>query len=499
MSSNAELVAEEIGTFTHDPLKHVLYVYPWGEDGELKEFNGPRQWQREFLKGLGDRLKAGKINHFEAIQEAVASGHGIGKSALVAWLIKWALDTFRDCRGVVTANTENQLKNKTWAELAKWHRLALNRDWFVLTATALYSADPDHEKTWRVDMVAWSENKTEAFAGMHNRGKRILIIFDEASAIPAPIWEVTEGALTDEDTEILWFVFGNPTRNTGRFRECFGRHKHRWSKGKGWQIDSREVDGTNKAQLQKWVDDYGEDSDFVRVRVRGLFPNASSMQFIPSSLVAEAMRRKGEWMRGDPLIMTFDVARGGDDNCVIRFRRGLDAKSIKPIRIPGSEVPDSMILCAKVVNLIEQYKPDAFFFDETGLGGPVGDRIKQLGYLVMGINFGGHSPDPHYANMRAYMYMMGREWLQRGGALPDDPQLEMDLTSVEYSHDRHDKIILESKEHMKERGLSSPDDGDALMMSFAFHVAPVEGMGAADLSIKQTSSRAAYNPIGGGR
>ncbi len=62
-------------------------------------------------------------------------------------------------------------------------------------------------------------------------------------------------------------AFGNPTRNTGRFRECFRKYKHRW---KTAQIDSRTVEGTNKQQLQKWVDDYGEDSDFVKT-VRGIF------------------------------------------------------------------------------------------------------------------------------------------------------------------------------------------------------------------------------------
>jgi hypothetical protein len=93
----------------------------------------------------------------------------------------------------------------------------INRHWFTYTATALYSADPAHEKTWRVDMTAWSENNTEAFAGLHNKGKRLLLIFDEASAIPDLIWEVAEGALTDEQTEIIWACFGNPTRNSGRF------------------------------------------------------------------------------------------------------------------------------------------------------------------------------------------------------------------------------------------------------------------------------------------
>src|SRR5690606_38633063 len=112
--------------------------------------------------------------------------------------------------------------------------------------------------------VPWSERNTEAFAGLHNAGKRIIVIFDEASAIPDIIWETTEGALTDVDTEILWFVFGNPTRNTGRFRDCFdgGKFAHRWRQQK---VDSRQVQRTNKKEIEDWIADYGLDSDFVRV------------------------------------------------------------------------------------------------------------------------------------------------------------------------------------------------------------------------------------------
>jgi len=219
-----ELV-NEIASFANDPLGFVYFAFPWGEPGELEKAIGPEPWQREILQEVKDGLPIG-----EAIQIAVTSGHGVGKSALVAWLILWAMATREDTKGVVTANTEQQLKTKTWAELGKWYRLCICRHWFHFTATALISADKDHERTWRIDMVPWSEQRTEAFAGLHNQGGRIIVIFDEASAIPDVIWEVTEGALTDENTEIIWATFGNPTRNTGRFRECFRRYRHRWKR-----------------------------------------------------------------------------------------------------------------------------------------------------------------------------------------------------------------------------------------------------------------------------
>lgn len=463
--------------FTHDPEGFVLYAFPWGEPGELVDKDGPRKWQRKVLRHLGAQLRAGVALEAalrEAIQIAVASGHGVGKSALVAWLILWAMSTHEDTRGVVTANTESQLRTKTWPEVHKWWRLSINRHWFCCAATAIYSTDPDHEKNWRIDAVPWSEHNTEAFAGLHNEGKRILLIFDEASAIANKIWEVAGGALTDAGTEIIWCAFGNPTRNDGRFRECFGRLKHRW---KCWQIDAREVEGINLAEAQKLVEDNGEDSDVVRIRVRGMFPRASEMQFIPTDWVAQAMKREARSNTGDPLIMTMDVARGGDDFCVFAFRRGLDARTLKWVRVPGSEARDSMRLAAVAVTLAQRHKPDAFFFDGTGVGGPVGDRIHQLGYSVIEIQFGGSSPDPKYANMRAYMWGQMREALKGGVAIPDDPDLEAQLAGPQYQHDKHDRLVLESKESMKKRGLSSPDDADALAMTYAYPVMPTDGEG----------------------
>jgi hypothetical protein len=493
-SEEAELAADVAG-FTHDPLGHVLYAYPWGKPNtELANEAGPRKWQRKILSRIGERLKAGEATPQKVIQEViqmcVASGHGIGKSALVAWILKWAMDTFEDTRGVVTANTDTQLRTKTWPEISKWHRLSITAHWFTLTATSMYANAPGHDKTWRIDLIPWSENNPEAFAGLHNKGRRIIVIFDEASAIADKIWEVTEGALTDADTEILWFAFGNPTRTTGRFRECWGKNRHRWE---GEQIDSRTVEGTNKAKLDAWVEDNGEDSDFVRIRVRGLFPRASSLQLIGSDVVLAAQKREARYLNGDQLLMALDVARGGEDNAVVRFRRGLDARSIPATKIPGVEVKDSMKLIARVTGLIELYKPDVIYVDATGVGGPVGDRLRQLGYNVIDIQFGSESPNPKYANLRTYMWMRMAEQLRNRLAIDSDPVLEADLVGPEYTHDKHDRMILEAKDHMKERGLASPDDADALAMLCAYDVPPKDA--SVSLGAAPTQSDLSYNPF----
>jgi hypothetical protein len=316
--------------------------------------------------------------------------------------------------------------------------------------------------------------KHRSVAGLHNKGRRVILIFDEASAISDKIWEVSEGALTDEGTEIIWLAFGNPTRNSGRFRECFGRFRHRWDHG---HIDSRHVEGTNKALLDQWVLDYGEDSDFVRVRVRGVFPHAGSMQFISSELVQEATRRDVYRVRDEPLILGVDVARFGDDASIIRFRQGRDARSIPPIKLRGV---DTMELAARIADESARHRVDAIFVDGGGVGGGVVDRCRQIGLRVTEVQFGAKSDRAPvgqdraigYANKRAEMWSNLREWLQ-GGAIDGDPELIADLTGIEYGYvlrDGRDAIILERKEDMKRPGVASPDDGDALALTFAYPV-----------------------------
>src|SRR5262245_33940758 len=465
----------QVGAFHDAPLGYVMFAFPWGVPGTaLADEDGPEDWQRDILERLG----AGLVSTGEALRLAVASGHGIGKSALVAWIILWAISTLHDTRGVVTANTEGQLRTKTWPELAKWYGLCINRSWFAYTATALHSVLPGHERTWRVDAITWSENNTEAIAGLHNKGRGAFALFDEASAIPEPIWDTIEGALTDANTELFWAVFGNPTRNTGRFRECFpgGRFAHRWH---GRQIDSRDVSMTNKAQIESWVKDYGEDSDFIRIRVRGIFPRAGSLQFIDSERVDAAIGRELVADPSAPLVMGVDIARQGEDQTVIRFRRGLDARSIPPMKF---RIPDLMQIASRVMEQVNDHKPDAVFIDGTGIGWGVHDRLVQLGcpHLV-GVDFGGRADRTdfgdaaaRYANKRAEMWGFLRQWCKMG-CLPDDRDLAADLCAVEYGYDASDAILLERKDDMKRRGLASPDDGDALALTFAYPVAPRDG------------------------
>jgi len=462
-------VPAALADYAVDPLGFVEALFPWGA-GELRSHAGPDLWQREVLTELRDGLRAGADRRgkhdgaaAEPIRIAVASGHGVGKSALVSWLILWAVSTRAESRGVVTANTERQLRTKTWVEVGKWHRLMEGRDLMRLGATALTASDKDLQNTWRVDMVPWNERATEAFAGLHNHGKRIALFFDEASAIADRVWETAEGALTDEDTEILWFVCGNPTRNKGRFKECFTRFRHRWIRK---QVDSRSARLTNKEQIAGWIADYGEESDFVRVRVRGVFPHKGPNQFIATADVeAAAARQAAADNAADrlaPLVIGVDVARYGDDQSVILVRKGRAVLEIAKFRNK-----DTWEVAQHTAEKIRDWQPDAVFIDGGGVGGGVVDALRRMHFPVIEVLFGSKAlRDTEYANRRAEMWGEMRKWLQTG-CLPDDRELTDDLTGPEYSFVRENVIQLERKADMKQRGLASPDTGDALALTFA--------------------------------
>lgn len=442
--------------FCHDPYGWVLWAFDWGH-GELKDYTGPDEWQEKHLKDIRDKL----ITPHQAILKAIASGHGIGKTAFIAWIIMWGATTFEDTRGVVTANTEIQLRTKTWSEVGKWHRRYICKDLFKYTATALFSVDPAHEKTWRVDCIPWSEHNPEAFAGLHNHGKRIIVLFDEASNIADSIWETTEGALTDANTEIIWLAFGNPTRNTGRFRECWRKFVRIWSTS---SIDSRTAKMSNKEQIQKWIESYGEDSDFVKVRVKGEFPSQSDYQFIANDIVSQARKnhlRKNQYDFA-PVIITCDPAWTGGDETIIAMRQGLYSKILAVF----TRNEDDVFIAGSIAAFEDQYNADAVFID-LGFGTGIYSAGKNWGRKWQLVSFGEASIRPDCLNKRVEMWQLMKEWLQEGAAIDDDDVLAADLTGPEYRIRLDGKIALESKEDMKDRGLDSPNRADAIALSFA--------------------------------
>jgi hypothetical protein len=453
----------EIAETADDPLAFAQRFYPWGTK-ELAQSKGPRKWQADILGLIRDHLQSSKRH--QPLFVAVASGKGIGKSALVSMIIDWGMSTCGDCKIVVTANTGTQLGTKTVPEVSKWTRLSFNNHWWNVKATSITSLEPGHEKEWRTDFIPWSKENMEAFSGLHNQGKRLIVIFDEASGIHDTIWDNTEGTFTDADTEILWIAFGNPTRPSGKFRECFGRNKHRWNTR---QIDARTVEGTNHEQQAKQVADHGEDSYHVRIWIRGEFPLVGSDQFIPPADVDAARKNEVSGYEALPKILSCDVARFGDDQTVIGYRQGRKAVILEKLR--GK---DNVFVAERMIHWKEEEAADAMVVDGDGNGGGVVDQIKARGFGARLFEFhGGGTPNEvhKYLNRRSEIWGLLRDWLAQCPQIPDDPELGDDLVGPLYSYNAKGQICLEPKDEMKERGLSSPDCGDQLAMTFAVKVA----------------------------
>lgn len=470
-----EQLADFVGQFALDPLGFVKACYPWGEKGtSLENQSGPDTWQEAFLDDLGTAVRA---NAFDGstpclpIRRAVSSGHGPGKSTMAAWLACWIMSTRPHCRGTITANSVQQLETKTWAAVQKWTKLCITSHWFSLNSAKMYQVD--NKDTWFCAPQSSKEENSEAFAGQHAADSTSFYIFDEDSGIPDLIHEVAEGGLTDGEPMI--FCFGNVTRSSGHFyRVCFGSQKARWTT---MCIDARESRFTNKALIEEWIKDYGEDSDFVRVRVRGLPPRASELQFIDQERVFQAQTRRTPEQFGDePLIAGVDVSDGGSAWNVIRFRRGADARSIPAIRIPGEKVRgDRGPFLAKLADVLQtEYdgRKVSMMFIDSAFGAPYVERLQVMGFRnVTEVRFGSESLDPHQANLRAYMWSRVKDWLLTAVLDPKDTKLEIDLTGPGYHINKQDKLVIESKEDMGKRGLDSPDDGDALALTFAAPVA----------------------------
>ena len=515
INSIADL-AELCASYYDDPLGFVIFMFPWNTDASIqnvplpKEYNdrfpgvkhGPDKWACEYLDRLGQEIKARKFDGTRGVsplQMSTSSGHGIGKSALVAWLILFIMCTRPYCRITVTATTETQLRARTWAELGKWFRRSVIRDVFVYNTGrgAMNFYHPDQKTEWFAQGITCKEENSVAFSGQHAANSSSVYIFDEASGVPDEIWRVRGGGLTDG--EPMTFDFGNPTKNSGYFYDNMeGQFKANYIK---FVIDSRDVHLPTKSYLESMIKDYGIDSDYIKVRIRGMFPSIGSFQFMPTDDVLKCMTCMDmEIDKAAPLVIGVDAARYGDDETVIFPRLGRDARTFAPKRMSN---PNVITIAIEIGNMIEKFRSmgleySEVFVDSTGgYGGGIADNFRALGYHCIEIGFGKKSPDPKYRFMSDYMWGKLRDDISSGLCLPkagggigetalvnqedieaDDGLIANDLsrdlfkqlTGRQFSYTiAGDKIHLEPKKDMKTR-MCSPDLVDALAVTYAMPV-----------------------------
>lgn len=450
--------------FIDDPLGFDKFMYDWGR-GQLADWSPTDWWQEEVDQAITEYLTGPETM---PLCIAISSGHGAAKTSYLARRMHW----FMSCRAhpqvVCTANTESQLMSKTWRELAKWHKLSANKEWFEWTATSYYLKT--HPETWKANAIPWSENNTEAFAGTHEES--VLVVFDEASKISDRIFEVTDGVFTTKKN--IWIVAGNGTRNVGRFYDCF--HKLKGKPWKTWQVDSRTCKAANKKYLDALVEQYGgEDTDQSRVRVRGEFPRTATRQLISTEAVEKCQQHEAEGWEMQPKVMGVDIARFGDNSSAIVIRQG---RKVFPIEVLPKM--DLMATAHHVAEVIKRERPLQVFVDGSGMGAGVVDRLRQLNFPIVDVNGGNQSLNPRFLNKRAEMWWTLKEAIDGIIELPPNegrPTLKEELTCIEYDYTDKGRIRLDRKSDIMEQYGYSPDKADALAMTYAYPVADFSDTG----------------------
>lgn len=455
-------LAEDMGRFYDDPLGFVRYAFDWGQ-GDLADWSGPDEWQTETLIKVRDAIRSRKGD--EPIKVAVKSGRGTGKTAVEAWLILWFMSTRPHFAGFATANTGDQLDDKLWRELSMWWSRAINKHWFQWTATRFFQVD--HKATWGVDALKWSENNPDALGGLHNGGRGQCAIIDEGSGVPAPIYDVIDATMTDPDSFV--FVFANPLRKTGRFYELFTRFAHRWIP---ITVDARRAKAANQAKIANDIDDWGLDSDYIRVNVLGEFPRQDAETLIPLPLIEAARVRKAEGCERYRPVWGLDVARFGDDRTVLVPRR--HRRVDQPDIWRGLDTMQTVgRVKAKWDECAIDDRPSAIVVDVIGLGAGVVDRLRELsadGHLgdteIVAINVA-ESPavKAKFHRLRDEMYWKGREWFEGRDVECVHSGIGGELGDVLYSFTSAGQIKVEGKQDIKERLGRSPDEGEGFLLS----------------------------------
>lgn len=415
----------------------------------------PLPWQREFLETVASGER----------RVSVRAGHGVGKSTACAWLLLWHLLTRMPQKAVCTAPTASQLFDALFSEVKHWtNRLppALRDTLEVFTDRIVQKGAPESSF---ISARTSSAERPEALAGIHS--EHVLLICDEASAIPEAVFESAAGSMSGHAATTV--LIGNPTRNTGLFFKTHHQLSSDWKTMHVSCLDNRLVSQDFVKQIKTT---YGENSNAFRVRVLGEFALRDDDSLIPAELVDAAMDRDVGISPTEQIYYGVDVARFGDDRTVICKRQGNVVLGFK--HWSGE---DLMGTVGRIVHEAGMDSPVEIMVDSIGLGGGVADRLRELGYNVRDVNVSESvALNQQAAKLRDELWLSCKEWLEtRAVKLPRNDELRQELIGPTYSFTSNGKIKVEGKSEMKRRGMRSPDLADALCLTFAGQAALIGG------------------------
>lgn len=427
----------------------------------------PDAWQVEVLEAL---VKSG-FNRF-----CLKASKGPGKTTILAWAILWFLATRMHPKVVCTSITEDNLKDGLWSELSKWQQCSP----FLQAAFTWRNerfVSNEFPQTWWASARTWpkgadASQQANTLAGVH--ADNVLFVIDEAGGVPDAVAAAAEGGLAnaskEHGREALLIIAGNPTHLEGPlYRACTSERALWWVKEiSGDPDDPKRAPRVDIEWARAQIAKYGRDNPFVLVNVFGQFPPSSSNALMGPDVVQKAMKRvlhESVWGR-EVKVLGVDIARFGDDRSVLVLRQGPVVH--QPVVIRNL---DTMALAGRIALYIEEHQPDGVFLDQATFGMGAVDRLQQLGFPVMGIDFGGKATSARYANMRAEMWFKMSEWVKANGCLPDMPELVTELTTPLYKFNDENRLQLERKAEIKKRTGCSPDIADAIALTFAHPVA----------------------------
>lgn len=412
-------------------------------------------WQRDALRLVRDHDRV-----------AVKSGHGVGKTAFLAWVILWWLLTRCPGKVACTANTANQLSDVLWGELDKWwRRLPEGLKNLLDLKSDRIELKEDPKQSFGVARTARKE-QPEAFQGFHS--PNMLFIADEASGIDDIIFEVGKGSMSSEGAKTI--MTGNPTRPQGYFYDAFHRMRGFW---KTMTVPCSSSSQVSQKYIEECKEEYGEDSNMYRVRVLGEFPREGDNVIIPLHYCESAVGRNVELISNSAEVWGLDVARFGDDRTALAKRRANHL--LEPVKWWAGK--DLMQVAGLISNEYRDApkKPDVIYVDAIGIGAGVADRLLELGLPVHAVNVAEvPAVGEKFMRLRDELWWSAREWFRSMSVkMPSDDRLMAELTLPTYSFTSGGKIKAESKDELKKRTSrgagdlgKSPDLADAFCLTF---------------------------------
>lgn len=452
----------------------------------------PNSCLRFVTEVLGASPEPHQIEALHAINNhthvAIRAAHDQGKTAFLAWVHWWFITTHLPCKIPVAANTQDQLRDVTWAEIMKWGRMLPDqlRDGFDIGLERItLKAMP--EECFSVARTA-SKGNPEALQGFH--AENLLFLLEEASGMEDIIFEIAGGAMSSKGARAL--MIGNPNRSLGYFNRAFTSNRALWH-GLHWPW--RKNPWSDEGYPQRMADEYGAHSNVYRIRVMGDFPTTEDNSVISLDLVEAAVERNVDRTEGRAIVWGLDIARFGDDRCALVKRQGNHVLQNAKVWRHRDLMETSGIVAREYFETPESQKPACINGDVIGVGAGVIDRLRELGLPVFGINVGEVASMPdQFMRLKDELWWAARDWfMSRGVKIPRDDALISDLVGPTYKVTSAGKTQVESKEEMKKRGLKSPDVGDAFVLTFA------GGEFAADYRRHTHAVESRYDPLDAAR